>query len=90
MSRQRLQNRHQCESFNFTHGGMGYVASVGRYADGRLAEVFISNHKSGSDSDAASRDSAFSLACRSRPSARLCCATAGAILPRRSVVRSTS
>jgi hypothetical protein len=37
---------------------MNYVASIGRYADGRLAEIFLTNHKSGSDADAAARDSA--------------------------------
>jgi len=37
---------------------MKYTASIGRYSDGRLAEVFISNHKSGCDADAAAKDSA--------------------------------
>jgi hypothetical protein len=58
MTRERLPNRHVCESFNFTHGGMSYTASIARYPDGRLAEVFLSNHKSGSDADAAAKDSA--------------------------------
>jgi hypothetical protein len=42
----------------FTHAGMNYTASIARYSDGRLAEIFISNHKSGSDADAAAKDSA--------------------------------
>jgi ribonucleoside-diphosphate reductase alpha chain len=58
MSRERLPNRHQCETVGFEHGGMKYTASIARYGDGRLAEIFISNHKSGSDSDAAAKDSA--------------------------------
>jgi hypothetical protein len=58
IARERLPNRRQCESLNFTHGGMDYVASVGRYDDGRLAEIFIANHKVGSDADAAAKDSA--------------------------------
>jgi ribonucleoside-diphosphate reductase alpha chain len=37
---------------------MRYIASIARYDDGRLAEIFISNHKSGSDADAAAKDSA--------------------------------
>ena len=56
--RERLPTRHLCESFAFEHGGMKYTASVARYSDGRLAEIFISNHKSGSDADAAAKDSA--------------------------------
>jgi ribonucleoside-diphosphate reductase alpha chain len=56
--RERLPNRRTCESFSFEHAGMKYVASVARYDDGRLAEVFITNHKVGSDADAAAKDSA--------------------------------
>jgi hypothetical protein len=37
---------------------MNYVASIARYADGRLAEIFLTNHKVGSDADAAAKDSA--------------------------------
>jgi hypothetical protein len=57
-ARDRLPNRHLCETFGFQHGGMKYTASIACYADGRLAEVFISNHKTGSDTDAAAKDSA--------------------------------
>lgn len=56
--RQRLPNRRPCESLSFTHGGMNYVASISRFTDGRLAEIFITNHKVGSDADAAAKDSA--------------------------------
>jgi hypothetical protein len=58
MTRQRLPNRRPCESFSFEHGGLKYIASIARFADGRLGEIFISNHKSGSDTDAAAKDSA--------------------------------
>ena len=57
-ARERLPDRRLCESFAFEHGGLKYIASVAHYADGRLAEIFLSNHKSGSDTDAAARDSA--------------------------------
>jgi hypothetical protein len=57
-ARERLPNRRECESLSFTHAGMNYTASIARYSDGRLAEIFISNHKSGSDADAAAKDSA--------------------------------
>ncbi len=56
--RERLPNRRACESFSFMHGAMSYVASIARYDDGRLAEIFITNHKVGSDTDAAANDSA--------------------------------
>lgn len=58
MTRERLPNRRLCESLSFVHGGMNYVASIARYSDGRLAEIFITNHKVGSDADAAAKDSA--------------------------------
>jgi hypothetical protein len=57
-TRQRLSNRRACETFAFECGGMHYVASVSRFAGGRLAEIFITNHKVGSDADAAAKDSA--------------------------------
>jgi ribonucleoside-diphosphate reductase alpha chain len=56
--RARLPDRRSCESLSLTHGGMNYVASVARFDDGRLAEIFITNHKVGSDADAAAKDSA--------------------------------
>jgi len=58
MTRQRLPNRRACESLSFTHSGMSYVVSIARFDDGRLAEIFITNHKVGSDADAAAKDSA--------------------------------
>jgi ribonucleoside-diphosphate reductase alpha chain len=57
-ARERLSNRRPCESISFTHGGMKYTASIARYSDGRLAEIFISGGKSGSDADAAAKDTA--------------------------------
>jgi hypothetical protein len=58
MTRERLSNRRGSESFAFQCGGMNYVASISRFPDGRLAEIFLTNHKVGSDADAAARDSA--------------------------------
>jgi len=57
-ARERLPNRRPCENFTFEHAGMKYIASVARYGDGKLGEIFISNRKSGSDADAAAKDSA--------------------------------
>jgi hypothetical protein len=56
--RQQLPDRRHCTTFAFQCGTMNYVATVAYFADGRLAEIFLTNHKSGSDADAAARDSA--------------------------------
>ena len=56
--RRRLLNRRLCESFAFQCAGLPYIASISRFPNGDLAEIFISNHKGGSDADTAARDSA--------------------------------
>ncbi len=38
--RERLPNRRASESFAFQCGGMNYIASISRFTDGRLAEIF--------------------------------------------------
>jgi ribonucleoside-diphosphate reductase alpha chain len=58
MNRERLPNRRASETFAFQCGGMNYVATISLFDDGRLAEIFLTNHKTGSDADAAARDSA--------------------------------
>jgi ribonucleoside-diphosphate reductase alpha chain len=57
-ARERLPNRRSCETFSFTCNNLNYTASIGRFPDGSLAEIFISNTRSGSHSDAVGRDSA--------------------------------
>jgi hypothetical protein len=57
-SRQRLPDRRASETFAFECAGLQYVATISRFGDGRLGEIFISNHKSGSSADTAARDSA--------------------------------
>jgi ribonucleoside-diphosphate reductase alpha chain len=42
-------------------GGLKYAATVGRFSDGRIAEIFLSNHKSNSAADVNARDAA--IAC---------------------------
>jgi hypothetical protein len=56
--RQRLPNRRASESFTFECNNLHYTATISRYADGRLAEIFLGNAKAGSHSDAAAKDSA--------------------------------
>lgn len=64
MTRQRLPNRRLAETFELEVAGLRYTCTVGRFSDGRLAEVFLSNHKSNSAADTSARDSAivFSIA----------------------------
>ena len=59
--RRRLPNRRRCESFNFELGGLRFAASIGRFADGRIGELFLTNHKSGNQSDTNARDAAILL-----------------------------
>jgi hypothetical protein len=64
MTRQRLPNRRLAETFELEVAGLRYTCTVGRFSDGRLAEVFLNNHKSNSAADTSARDSAilFSIA----------------------------
>ncbi len=41
MNRERLPNRRASEIFTFACEGHHYLASVSRFADGRLAEIFL-------------------------------------------------
>jgi hypothetical protein len=58
MSRQRLPNRRASATFEFVVGGLAYTATVSRFPDGRIGEIFLQNHKPGSQADANARDSA--------------------------------
>jgi hypothetical protein len=57
-NRCRLPNRRRHESGVFSHGGLAYTMGVGRFADGRPAEIFLSTHKCGSAVEAIARDAA--------------------------------
>ena len=59
--RLRLPDRRVCESFNFELDGLRFTASIGRFVDGRVAELFLTNHKSGNQSDTNARDAAIML-----------------------------
>jgi hypothetical protein len=56
--RQRLTDRRTCETFEFEVGGQHYTATIGRFADGMIGEIFLQNHKPGSQSDSNARDAA--------------------------------
>jgi ribonucleoside-diphosphate reductase alpha chain len=56
--RERLPLRHQILNFEREIGGITYVVSIGRYADGRLREIFIESNKTGSAASAFAHDAA--------------------------------
>jgi hypothetical protein len=57
-ARQRLPNRRASETFSLECAGLRYTATVSRFDDGRVAEVFLSNHKTNSSADVNARDAA--------------------------------
>ena len=56
--RQRLPNRRSHELLDFEHGGISYTAGVGRFEDGRPAEIFLNTAKHGTAVDTNARDAA--------------------------------
>jgi hypothetical protein len=56
LARNRLPQRHEAETFDLQADGQRYCATVGRFDDGLLAEIFISNSKAGSHADCSARD----------------------------------
>jgi hypothetical protein len=56
--RERLPNRRAAETFDVEAVGMRYRATIGRYDDGRLAEIFLVNHKAGSQAGIMASDAA--------------------------------
>jgi len=55
-SRRRLLNRCRSESFTFTVDGLKFTATIGRFEDGGIGELFLNNHKAGNQSDTNARD----------------------------------
>jgi UDP-N-acetylmuramyl pentapeptide synthase len=54
--RARLPNRRASLTFDFEVAGLSYTATVSRFPDGRLGEIFLSNHKTSSAADTAARN----------------------------------
>ena len=46
--RERLPNRRIGETFELEVAGLRYTATIGRFPDGRIGEIFLNNHKSNS------------------------------------------
>jgi hypothetical protein len=65
-ARERLPNRRASETFELAVAGICYRArartcTLSRYHDGRIAELFLSNHKSASAADVGARDAAIAF-----------------------------
>jgi ribonucleoside-diphosphate reductase alpha chain len=58
MNRRTLRNRRSHELIDFEHCGFRYVAGIGRFEDGRLAEIFLNAAKSGTAIESHARDAA--------------------------------
>jgi hypothetical protein len=72
MNRERLPNRRAAETFEIEVNGLRYTATVSRFADGRIGELFLSNHKSNSQADTNARDSSIALSFAVQPRAIRC------------------
>jgi hypothetical protein len=57
-ARDRLPDRRASELFDFEAMGLRFTASISRYPDGRIAELFCDNHKAGSAIGTLVRDAA--------------------------------
>ncbi len=56
--RQRLPNRRASITFGVEAQGLKFTATASRRADGSLAEIFLQNHKAGSDAGINAQDAA--------------------------------
>jgi hypothetical protein len=57
-ARERLPNRRSSELFDFESFSMHFTCSHSCYPDGRIAELFVDNHKAGSAIGTLVRDAA--------------------------------
>jgi hypothetical protein len=57
-ARERLPSRRDSTNFTFECGTFTCVATVSFFPDGRVAEIFLGNGKTGSTADAIAKDSA--------------------------------
>jgi ribonucleoside-diphosphate reductase alpha chain len=57
-TRTRLPNRRGHELIDFEHSGRSYTVGIGRFEDGRLAELFLNATKVGTDLETTGRGAA--------------------------------
>jgi hypothetical protein len=61
-ARQTLPNRRPCETVEFEHDGIRYIASIGRFpSSDAVSEVFMHGGKTGSAAEIAAHDGAITL-----------------------------
>lgn len=58
MTREYLPDRRGSELFEFTHNSFCYTATISKFSDGRLAEIFISSKRPNSEIAAHASDAA--------------------------------
>jgi hypothetical protein len=61
MTRARLPNRRFAETFDVSASSLLYTCTVGRFLDGKVGEIFLTNHKAGSAADVNARDAAIAV-----------------------------
>lgn len=59
--RQPLPNKRPLEAFDFSHEGIDYHATIGRFEDGGISELFLDAGKTGSAVNVMARDAAVVL-----------------------------
>ena len=57
-NRTRLPDRRASETFSVECAGLEYIATISRFDDGHLGEIFLTSNKTGSAADTAARDAA--------------------------------
>ena len=60
-TRECLPNRRVSENYTFEMHGLRYTATISRFPDGRLGQLFLNNHKAGNQVDINARDTAIIL-----------------------------
>jgi hypothetical protein len=59
--RTRLPNRRGSTNFELEVSGLRYTCTFSRFRDGRIGELFLSNHQSNSAADVNARDAAIAF-----------------------------
>jgi hypothetical protein len=60
-ARERLLNRRSSMTFDLEVAGLKYTATVSHFSDGRIGELFLSNHRNNSGADTNARDPAIAF-----------------------------
>lgn len=61
MTRELLPQRRGGLNFEFVHRNIAYTATIGFYEDGRIAEIFVSGTKAGTDVQIVANEAAVAI-----------------------------